>query len=74
MRVVKNPSASAEDERGMDSIPGMGRYPGVGIGNLIQHSCLENSKDGRSLKDYSPWDCEKLDTTECLIIISKCVL
>ena len=56
------------------SIPGMGRYPGVGIGNLIQHSCLENSMDRRSLKGYSPWDCEKLDTTECLIIISKCVL
>ena len=29
MLVVKNPSASAEDAGGMDSIPGMGRYPGV---------------------------------------------
>ena len=73
MLVVKNPPTSAEDARGMDSIPGMGRYPGVGIGNLIQYSCLENSM-GRSLKGYSPLDCEELDTTECLIKMSKCVL
>ena len=26
--------------------PGSGRYPGVGNGNLLQYSCLENSMDG----------------------------
>ena len=26
-------------------IPGLGRYPGEGNGNQLQHSCLENSKD-----------------------------
>ena len=27
-------------------IPGSGRSPGVGNGNPLQHSCLENSMDG----------------------------
>ena len=26
-------------------IPGLGRSPGGGHGNLLQHSCLENSMD-----------------------------
>ena len=29
----------------LDSIPESGRSPGVGNGNLLQYSCLENSKD-----------------------------
>ena len=28
------------------SIPGLGRFPGEGKGNPLQHSCLENPKDG----------------------------
>ena len=28
------------------SIPGSGRSPGEGNGNLLQHSCLENPMDG----------------------------
>ena len=28
------------------SIPGSGRSPGKGNGNLLQYSCLENSMDG----------------------------
>ena len=27
------------------SIPGWGRSPGEGSGNLLQHSCLENPMD-----------------------------
>ena len=27
------------------SIPGSGRYPGEGNGNLLLYSCLENSRD-----------------------------
>ena len=27
-------------------IPGLGRSPGEGNGNLLQYSCLENSMDG----------------------------
>ena len=29
----------------MDLIPVLGRSPGVGNGNLLQYSCLENSMD-----------------------------
>ena len=42
------------------SIPGLGRYPGKGNGNPLQHSCLGNSMDWRSLMGYSPWGCKRL--------------
>ena len=47
-RVVKNPSASAGDRRDTGSVPGSGRSPGEGNGNLLQYSCLENSMDRRA--------------------------
>ena len=40
--VVKNPPAIAGDIRDAGSIPGLGRFPGEGHGNLLQYSCLEN--------------------------------
>ena len=40
--VVKNLPANAGDT---GSIPGLGRSPGVGNGNPLQCSCLENSMD-----------------------------
>ena len=43
--VIKNPTANAEDTRDSGSIPGSGRYPGVGNGNPLQYSCLEDSMD-----------------------------
>ena len=39
---VKNQPANSGDA---DLIPGLGRSPGVGNGNLLQYSCLENSLD-----------------------------
>ena len=39
----------------LGSIPGLGRSPGGGHGNLLQYSCLENSHGQRSLVGYSPW-------------------
>ena len=39
---VKNPPANAGD---MGSIPGSGRSPGEGNGNLLQCSCLGNLMD-----------------------------
>ena len=33
------------DIRDASSIPGLGRYPGVGNVNPLQYSCLENSMD-----------------------------
>ena len=41
--VVKHPPASAGDARDAGSIPELGRSPGVGTGNPLQYSCLENS-------------------------------
>ena len=38
-------SASAEDIRDVCSIPELGRSPGVGDGNPLQYSCLENPMD-----------------------------
>ena len=40
--VVKNLPANAGD---MCSIPGLGRSPGGGDGNLLQYSCLGNHMD-----------------------------
>jgi len=43
--VVKNPPANAGDVRDTGLIPGWGRSPGEGYGNLLQDSCLENPMD-----------------------------
>ena len=43
--VVKNLPAGTGDTRDMGSIPGLGRSPGGGKGNLLQYFCLENSMD-----------------------------
>ena len=43
--VVKNLPASTGDTRDIGSIPGSGGSPGVGNGNPLQDSCLENSMD-----------------------------
>ena len=44
-QMVKNLSANAGDIRDMNSIPGLGRSPRGGHGNLLQYSCLENPMD-----------------------------
>ena len=43
--VVRNPPANVGDMKDAGLIPGLGRFPGEGNGNLLQDSCLENSKD-----------------------------
>ena len=43
--VVKNLSINAGDTRDVSFIPGLGRSPGEGNGNLLQYSFLENSMD-----------------------------
>ena len=43
--LVKNPSADAGDTGVLGLIPGSGRCPGVGNGNPLQYSCLENPMD-----------------------------
>ena len=43
--MVKNTTADAGDIEDSGLIPGLGRSPGEGNGNPIQHSCLENPMD-----------------------------
>ena len=43
--MVENSSANAGDVRDASLILGLGRSPGVGNGNLFQHSCLGNPMD-----------------------------
>ena len=43
--VVKNLPANAEGTRDAGLISGLGRSPGEGNGNTLQHSCLGNLKD-----------------------------
>ena len=43
--VVKKLPDNAVDTRGLGLIPGLGRSPGGGLGNPLQHSCLENPMD-----------------------------
>ena len=63
--VLKNPPANAGDAREAGSIPGSGRSPGIGNGNLLRYSCLENSMDRGA---YRPRGCKELDMTEKLSV------
>ena len=56
--VVSNPPGNSRDA---GSIPGLGRSPGDGNGNVLQYSCLGNHMDRRR---YSSWGCKELDVTE----------
>ena len=48
MLAIKNLPVHAGDIRDAGSIPGSGRSPGEGNGNLLQYSCLENPMDIRA--------------------------
>ena len=43
--VVKNLPANTGDSGNEGLIPGLGRFPGGGNGNLLLYSCLENPTD-----------------------------
>ena len=45
VQLVKNLPANTGDARDVGLIPGLGRFPGIGNGNPLQYSCLENSMD-----------------------------
>ena len=62
--VVKNLPASAGDTGDSGSIPGSGRSPGGGHGNLLQYSCLGESREQKNLVGYCPWGHKESDTTE----------
>ena len=63
--VVKNPPAIAGDIRDAGSIPGLGRFPGEGHGNLLQYSCLENPM-GRGAWRATAHMVSELDMTEVI--------
>ena len=46
--IVKNPPANVGHIRDSGSIPRSGRSPGLGHGNPLQYSCLENPMDRRA--------------------------
>jgi len=48
-------------------IPGLWTSPGVGNGNPLQYSCLENLHGQRNLAGYSPWGRKGPDMTKWLI-------
>ena len=62
--MVKNLPASAGDTADSGWIPGSGRSPGGGHGNLLQSSCLGESREQKNLVGYCPWDDRESDTTE----------
>ena len=49
-----------QETRDAGSIPGLGRSPGEGNGDPLQHSC----RGQRSLAGYIPWGHKESDTTE----------
>ena len=61
--VVKSPRASAGDVRDAGLISGLGRSPGGGHGNPLQHSCLENPVD-RAAWWATVHEVAELDMTE----------
>ena len=62
--------ASACSAGALGSIPGLGRSPGGGHGNSLQHSCLKNPHGQRSLVGCTPWGCKESDTTEQLHFVT----
>ena len=65
----KNLPASTGDTRDTGLIPGLGRFPGVGNGNPLQYSCLENPM-------YSPWGCKRVrhDWAQGRLSVATCHL
>ena len=61
--MVKNLPDNAGDKREVGSIPGLGRFPGEGNGDLLQYSCLENSMDRGAWRAIVHGITEELDTT-----------
>ena len=67
--MVKNPPANAGDVAGASgSTPGLGRSPGGGNGNTLQHACLENPMDREAWWTTVHGITKESDITECACI------
>ena len=65
LRLQRQWGCNAVNTGDLGSIPGLGRYHGGGLGNLLQDSCLENPHGQRRLVGYSPKPCGLQRTREC---------
>ena len=63
--VAQEVKESAYNAGNLGVIPRLGRSPGGGHGNPLQHSGPENPHGQKSM-DYSPWGRKKSDTTDRL--------
>ena len=66
--VLKDLPANAGHARDVGLIPGSGRSPGGGSGNLLQYSCLENSTDRESWRATVHGVIKESNTTDQLNI------
>ena len=62
--MVKKPPANAGDTTDVGSIPGSGRSPGVGNGNRLQYTCLEDSMDRGDWQVIVHGGLKESDTTD----------
>ena len=62
--VIKNLPANAGDVGDPGLIPGLGRSPVEGNGNLLQYSCLENPMERGAWQSTVHRVTEESDTTE----------
>ena len=64
--MVKKLPTNTEDTRKVSLIPGSGRFLGVGSGNPLQYSCLENPMNRGVWQATDHEDFKELDMTEFL--------
>ena len=62
--MVKKPPANAGDKTDAGLIPGSGRSPGVGNGNRLQYTCLEDSMDRGDWQVIVHGGLKESDTTD----------
>ena len=60
--MVKNLPTSEGDARDVGSVPGSGRSPGLGNGNLLHYFCHGKYRGQRNLVGYGPWGHKESDT------------
>ena len=68
--MVKNSPAYVGDARGMGSVPGVVRSPGVGNGSPLQYSCLGNPLDREAWWATVHGVAKELDMIEHTCILS----